>query len=217
MSLVSYTCHTTTPPTNKNHQRAASRRVSQNKSPTNPTSFQTELSGTQKFRFVYEKAEPLSYYLTDVDLVELMLFNSGPGSYYRVFDSVKLHSVELFTTSSTNVLHTVSLEWQRVYPFGSKTQTISDTGTGVTEPAHVRATPPKDSYAHTWLSPDATPKNLCLLNLPFLTIVDITVSYVLNVNSAGVAAQYSAGASVPAGTMFVPTIYGVLIPQSVNK
>lgn len=155
--------------------------------------------------------------MSDVDLIELLLINSGAGPYYRAFDSVKLQSVELYSTSSTNRLHTVTAEWLRVYPFGSKTQTVSDTGTGVTEPAHVRATPPVDSYAHTWLSPEATPKSILRIDLPYLTIIDITVSYVMNLNSAGVVAQYSGGSSVPAGTMFVPSIYGVLIPVAINK
>jgi len=204
------------PSTNKNLQRAASRRVSQNKSPSHPTSFSTELSGTQKFRFIYSKTEVLKYNLTDTDLIELLLFNSGPGPFYRVFDSVKLRSIELFSPSSTNVLHTVAVEWLRVEPYGNRTQTVSDTAVGVTEPAHVRAMPPKDSYASSWLSPSGDSKNIANLTLPFDTVVDITVQYVVNLNSVGVVAQYSGGTSVPTGTMFVPTIYGVLAPQSVN-
>lgn len=202
--------------TNKHKQRAASRRVSQNKSPSHPTSFTTELAGTQKFRFIYSKTDVLKYNLSDTDLIELLLFNSGPGPYHRVFDSVRLKSIELFSPSSTNVLHTVAVEWLRVEPYGNRTQTVSDTAVGVTEPAHVRAMPPKDSYASSWLSPSGDSKYLANLTLPFDTVVDITVQYVVNLNSAGVVAQYSGGTSTTAGTLFVPTIYGVLVPQSVN-
>jgi len=159
----------------------------------------------------------LKYNLTDIDLLEQLLFATSGSQTYRVFDSVRLKSIELFSASSTNRLHTVSVEWLRVEPYGSKTQTVSDTAVGVTEPAHVRAMPPKDSYAHSWLSPDSTPRSLAVLSLPFDTVIDITVQYVINLNSSGVVANYTGGSSVPAGSMFVPTIYGVLIPQSVNN
>lgn len=158
----------------------------------------------------------MKYNLTDVDLVELLLFNNAGSPYYRVFDSVKLLSIELFSASSTNRLHTVAVEWLQVEPYGSRTQTVSDTAVGVTEPAHVRAMPPRDSYGHSWLSPRADVKSIANLTLPFDTVIDITVAYVVNLNSPGVGAQYSAGTSQPVGTMFVPTIYGVLEPVSVN-
>jgi hypothetical protein len=77
--------------------------------------------------------------------------------------------------------------------------------------------PPMDSYAHSWLSPSGDPKYIAQLTLPFDTVVDITVRYVVNLNTPGVVAQYSSGTSTPAGSMFVPVIYGVLNPQSVNQ
>jgi len=116
----------------------------------------------------------------------------------------------------TTTAHTISLEWLRTYPYGNKTSIITDTALGSAVAAHVHTKPPKDSYASVWLSGSDEPKPLFQLSLCRGTIIDITLSYVINLDAQSISANVGAVPAYPPGTLFVPKIYGVLEPQAVN-
>lgn len=214
-------CHTILYTAKNQSKRAASRRVSQNKSPNkgykNPPQVVTELVGTQTFRFKYNKDEnDFSLIFYDLDLLNMLSNVIAPASTAsRIFESVKLKRVEMWNANIANTAHTISLEWLRTYPFGNKTSIHSDTAVGTAEPAHIFVKPPKDSYCRVWLSGSDEPKPLFQVSLCNGTIIDITLSYVVNVNAQANAASVPVPA-LPQGTLFVPVLYGVLIPQSVN-
>lgn len=198
-----------------------SRRATQNKSPNsghkNPPQLTTEIVGTKTFRFRYEKDEPIEIALFDQDLLNLLSVVYSPY-VFRVFESVKLKRVEMWNCNIQNTLHTISVEWLRTFPYGNKTSIVSDTALGTAEAAHVVAKPPKDSLMASWLSAEggpSSPVKLALIHVPKGTVIDITVAYVINMNSPGITTNTSPPALSP-GTLFVPTIYGVLLPVSVN-
>jgi hypothetical protein len=77
---------------------------------------------------------------------------------------------------------------------------------------------PSESLDASWITAEGAPSSpVALASLGFAkgTIVDITVSYVINMNSPGITTTVSPPALSP-GTLFVPIIYGILIPVSVN-
>lgn len=212
------------PPTftaKNNTKRGANRRVSQNKSPNkghkNPPQLSTEIVGTKTFRFRYEKDEIQTVNLFDQDLLNLLSVVYSPYTF-RVFESVKLKSIEMWNCNIQNTAHTISCEWLRTYPYGNKTSIVSDTALGTAVAAHVMAKPPSDSLTASWISAEGAPSApvaLANLVIPKGTIIDITVSFVINTNSPGITSTVTPPALSP-GTIFVPVIYGILIPVSVN-
>lgn len=155
----------------------------------------------------------------DLDLLNMLSSVLIPGGSpaVRLFESVKLKQVQMWNCNNTNTAHTISLEWLRTYPYGNKTSVTSDTALGSAVAAHVNTKPPKDSYASVWLSGSDEPKPLFQLMLCYGTVIDITISYVINMNAQANMATVGAVPAYPPGTLFVPNIYGVLEPQSVNR
>jgi len=152
----------------------------------------------------------------DLDLINMLCSINAPTiQAARVFESVKLKHIQMWNANISNTAHTISLEWARTYPFGNKTSIISDTALGTSEPAHVNVYPPKDSYSRVWLSGSDEAKPLFTLSLCKGTIIDITLQYVVNINAQSNIAAVPVPA-LPAGTLYVPVLYGILIPQSVN-
>jgi len=201
-----------------------SRRASQNKSPNkgykNPPQLVTELCGTQTFRFKYlEDKNDFAVVIYDLDLLNMLSSVLIPGGSpaVRLFESVKLKRVEMWNANMTSTAHTISLEWLRTYPYGNKTSITSDTALGSAVPAHIYVQPPQDSYARVWMSGSDEPKPLFQLSLCRGTIIDITLSYVINLDAQANNANVGAVPAYPPGTLFVPRIYGVLEPQSVNR
>lgn len=155
--------------------------------------------------------------LFDQDILNLLSIVYSPYTF-RVFESVKLKSIEMWNCNVQNTAHTISCEWLRTFPYGNKTSIKSDTALGTATPAHVMAKPPSDSLASSWISAEGSPSTpVALANLVFPkgTIIDINVSFVINMNSPGITTNVSPPALSP-GTLFVPVIYGILIPVSVN-
>jgi hypothetical protein len=166
-----------------------------------------------------EDKNDFSVIVYDLDLLNMLSSVLIPGGSpaVRLFESVKLKQVEMWNCNNTNTAHTISLEWLRTFPFGNKTSIHTDTALGSAVAAHVIVRPPKDSYAHVWLSGSDEPKPLFTLNLCYGTVIDITLSYVINLNAQANNANVGAVPAFPPGTLFVPKIYGVLEPQAVNR
>lgn len=160
-----------------------------------------------------------SVIIYDLDLLNMLSSVLIPGGSpaVRLFESVKLKQVELWNCNVSSTAHTISLEWLRTYPYGNKTSVHSDTALGSAVAAHVHTKPPKDSYASVWLSGSDEPKPLFELKLCYATVIDITLSYVINMNAQATNATVGAVPAYPPGTLFVPKIYGILEPQSVNS
>jgi len=76
---------------------------------------------------------------------------------------------------------------------------VTDTSNSVSHVAHVKSKPPQNSLSGFWSTYSGTPTNLFILNVPTATVIDVSVSFVLNdgVNSTptnGVTVGGSIGA-----------------------
>lgn len=110
--------------------------------------------------------------------------------------SAKVHSVSVWSpVAAQGAGATCSVEWRDAggaNAFASEMES-SDTSISVSQPAHIRTTPPKESGAAFWFG--ASANILFVLTAPVASIVDVDLSFILNDSgSAGVPATVATGA-----------------------
>jgi len=116
------------------------------------------------------------------------------------FASVKLQKVEIWTPpASQGASSTCSVEWAS--QSNANNQEISDTTVSVATPAHVRASPPRNSLASFWQSPGITNNQLFNLIAPAGSIIDVTLSLIMQDDDNG-AAITGAVATAVVGTVY---------------
>jgi len=99
-----------------------------------------------------------------------------------LFSSVKVDAVEIWSPpASQGSFATCAIEWN-----GSAAQAvaanleISDTSVSTAQPAHLRSHPPPQSLAGFWQTPGIANNALFVLNCPAGSIVDVTMSLIMN-------------------------------------
>jgi len=127
----------------------------------------------------------------------------------------KLRSVEVWTPpASQGAAATCSLEWAST-TFSPNTE-VSDTTVSVSEPAHIRAIPPRGSPQSFWMTADGTA--MFTLTAPVGSIIDVSCVHVLN-DTGAAGNSYSVGAAATLGVLFYPPLDGVTdvyLPVSLN-
>ncbi len=113
---------------------------------------------------------------------------------------------------------TVSCDWTGAAPQGGfgKSNRVSDTSMGSSEPAHIVTRPPPASQIAQWLG-GASSTAICSLVYPLGTLIDVTLEYVIR-DDASVQAVTGAVAAATVGANYVRSLDSStatnLIPQS---
>ncbi len=178
------------------NKRAASSRVSQNKSPResgnqNPPMLDVSIHASHRFRFV-NNGSAFTGAISFEDLQDLMCVATGATAAFRLWDAVKLKEVEVWGANSAgNASNTVQVEYLDSLLLGGPGKTFSDTALGLQNIAHVRCKPPKGSRASFWLNnttgAPGNDYNLFNLNVPLGGVVDISLEFVFYDNDNPVA------------------------------
>lgn len=148
-----------------------------------------------RFRFVSNANESgLGIRFEDLlDMVNMMTVSSS--SAYDIFQSVKVHSVEMWATPTTlgSAPVTVTCQFSGSNAAGQYGQfrTFTSTSMGI-EPAYIKAVPPRNTFTSMWQNSNS---NIAFkLWHPTNTIVDVVVSLKSQTSGAGVECTNSPGA-----------------------
>jgi hypothetical protein len=99
--------------------------------------------------------------------------------------SAKLKSVEVWTPTATSTTPTTcSVEWPASQR--SPSMEVSDTSINISRPAHIKASPPKESLSAFWFD-ESTNAALFILNAPIGSVVDVQLEYFLLDSGTGIA------------------------------
>jgi hypothetical protein len=167
--------------TAKSNKRAANGRVSQKKSPessrTNPGQWTPTIKKVIKMRYL-SNAAATSKWVTDQDLMDSKVVATGVATMYRILNAIRLKSVEVWAANvSASTARTIAVEFttNNAVGFGENSMIFSDTALGVSDIAHVKCKPPKDSYAAQWHSNSSANPNYELFNVtcPTASIIDV--------------------------------------------
>ncbi len=164
----------------KNNQRAANRRVSQNKSP-NPPQLQATISHKHRFRFVVTNAGGINYALTANDFADLLCVATSANVAYRLWDSVRIRAIEMWcANSSGSSSNTVQVEYSSVGSYGGSTGiTYNDTALGTANIAHVKTSPPPMSLASFWIGRTENTE-LVTITGPQGSVIDLVLEFAFN-------------------------------------
>lgn len=119
--------------------------------------------------------------ITNIDLIDLKCFAVTANTAYRCFAAVKLKCIEMWAANISALPNTLVCEYfTNNANIGSTSKAFSDTALGVSNIAHVKAKPPRDSFSSEWL-PITAANDYIVANLtcPEGTIVDVTVVFQL--------------------------------------
>lgn len=125
-----------------------------------------------------------------------------------LFDATRIVSVEMWSnqSSATTAYGDLSLEWQGT---GTPGTIIKSAGTAF-DPAHIKASPPKNSFASFWRAQSET-GNVFTIYAPNSTVVRVTLEYTM-CNGAGNAIT---GAALTQGTVYFNSLNSVFASTSI--
>jgi len=118
-----------------------------------------------------------------------------------IFGSIKVNRIKIWTpVASQGANATCSVLWSgTVTPFNQDRE-ISDTSVSVSKPAHIDTRPPAKSLAAFWQT--ASTNNLFIVTAPTGSIIDVSLSMVLQDEDSGSAPATVAVASGTLGTQY---------------
>lgn len=187
------------PKTNRkvNRPEPATRR-SGNNTLAHPPQLRSAFLTRHKFRF--QATEAFVSNITTGQIMNLVVTSAGLGTspallsmITPVMNSVRIRSVELWaanTSAATPV--TVELNWSlNTVRFSAPADARTDTALGVTDVAHIKCVPPRNSFAAMWMnatttqsSPSTANPALFDLNIPSGTIIDLDLDLCFGGNGA---------------------------------
>jgi hypothetical protein len=175
-----------------------------------PSVIHPQLRGTRTVRYVVN-AGSLKLPITRGNLLSSAIFNTaGTTTNYRMFQSVRVTKVEMFSiyTQGTGTLpSTIGIEWiSEAGPGWS----MDDTSLGSSNPAHIVTRPPKDSMARMW---SVTGSNesvvLFTLDVNVNDIIDVSFEFIVqDVLDFGAPTAYSSTAAGTVGTVYTTPLDG---------
>ena len=141
-------------------------------------SFTPTIKCKKRFRFV-ANAAATKVDLRDTDLMFLLGVASTTANLNPIFGSARLRRIEMWAPGpATPSVAFVAVEYKGNNPnFGNDSVIHSSNSASSMQYAYVSSTPPRDSYAASWLYPSGY--NLCQLSCPKGTIVDVTLEFTL--------------------------------------
>jgi hypothetical protein len=173
---------------------------------------------THTYRYAADSA------LSNVDITEKDLLAAAGSvctvantTLRSVFYSVKLHSVEMWSTASTvGGISSMTIEWGSDAPVANTNLLVSDASISSAYPCHIYAKPPKGSFASMWM--DATNDNVVFtLATDSSCVVDIKLSVIMLDGSTSSATVTVGTASL--GVLYYPPLDGStdkLLPVGLN-
>ncbi len=166
-----------------------------------PPPFNAAIVVKKTLRFKSNAA--FSTLFTATQLLDLLCVADTASSAYRLFSSLKIHSIEMWGPMASDLAPvTVSIEYQTpaAAGVGGPNFLKSDTSMGADQCAHVAAGPPQNSQAAMWQSRLAS-SQIVTLQGPTNTVVDVHLSLCLqNGETATAVASAVSGATV--GTIY---------------
>ncbi len=171
--------------------------------------------------------------ISNTDILDLYCMAATSTSAYQLFNAARVVSVEVWapagldTGGSNMITNTCFLEYPAMVAstgFGGRSVRIVDTSTSLDEPAHVRGSPPEDSYAAMWTFNTAVANTNALFNIggPLTGyVVDVTLELTLRDSSLAPQPVTAAVSGATVGQIYVRALdsasgSGVLVPVSVN-
>ncbi len=155
---------------------------SSSQSPYKVPQLDTNIRVTHKYRFSASNAQ-VAVPIEDTDLIGVMggvcsVLNS---TFTPMFNSVKVKCIEIWAPlASVGTPTSCAIEWTGTA--NSPNVEVSDTTVTATFPAYIKTRPPKNSLASFWQVASSTA--LCLITCPQGSIIDVTLSGIMNDNEA---------------------------------
>jgi hypothetical protein len=164
-----------------------------------PPSFTPTIKSAHRFRF-NALGGALDVPVTRKNILNLVLVATSDSSTVRLFEGVRLKSVEMWTnpiigvgSDAASPLQTCSIEWLGE---NSPSTIISDTSMGV-RPAHVFSKPPPSASNRWWsMSGPLETDILFSLSAPPSTIIDVVVDLRFVEQEAPTVGDYPTGATL---------------------
>lgn len=140
-------------------------------------------------------------------------------SAYQLASHVRLKKIEMWGPMASDLVPvTVQVDWTGSSALGGfgKSNRVSDTSMGSTEPAHLASSPPPAAQISQWTQCSST-NEVCRLVFPDKTVIDVTLDLVIRddastqsvtgvVSGAAVGANYVRSLDSTAGTSNVQPV-----------
>jgi len=163
----------------------------------------TSIQAKHRFRFVANSGGTTAT-ITRIGLLDLLCMATTSTSAYRIVDAFKINRVELWCANNpaSADANTAEIEWLASDNIGNS-KTYNDTAIGISDVAHVVATPPVGSTASFWnqSSVGSTDVNLFRLAIPDGGLVDVVMDIILMDSDSRVAVT-GAVAGATAGNFY---------------
>lgn len=186
-----------------------------------PQPFQSSIYLKKRIRFKAVAAATTA--LAFNDLQDLLCVAATTTSAFRLADAVRIKKIEMWGPMAQDLVPvTVSVDWTGSTSIGGfgKSNRVSDTSMGSTEPAHLVSKPPADTQIAQWVRGNNN-LALCSLTYPLGTIIDLSYELVLRddgtaqavggaVAGATVGANYIRSLDSNTGTNLVPVSYSTI-------
>ncbi len=159
-----------------------------------PPSRDLRLAGIHTFRFknttgVTDRA------VDRTDLLGLLGTATSASAVASLFESVKIHRIDLWTigANSTSTTQSVAVKWSGLASGQDWPELVSTTTLGVAQPSHLTSSPPPGSLASFCIS-KATAGTIFTITAPANTIIDLRCSFVMqNAQSSAIVSYVSSG------------------------
>ncbi len=162
-----------------------------------PQPFQPSFVLKKKIRFKAVAAATPT--ITYNDLLDLWCVAATATSAYRLATAVRIRKIELWGPMASDLVPvTVSVDWSGSTTAGAygKSNKVSDTSMGSSEPAHLVTRPPPQSQSSQWIQTTSA-INMCSLAFPAGTVIDLSYDLVVRDDGTAQAVQSAvAGATV---------------------
>jgi len=156
-------------------------------------------------------------------LLNNYIFNTaGTTANYRMSDSTRIKSIEIWSISNLTAVNTAAVEWLSE---NGPARLISDTSMGTASPLHIKTSPPADSLAGFWCTSGVNESQV-LFNLTTAGVSDIIEVVLESVNQnfglgAGAPTAVTSTAAGTVGTLYTAYLDGVVTgkckPVSLNS
>jgi len=141
--------------------------------------------------------------LTAASLGDLWCAAATTTSAYQLASHVRLRKIEIWGPMASDLVPvSVQIDWtgSTVGGFG-KSNRVSDTSMGATQPAHISSSPPPNSQIAQWMAANAT-NEICRIIVPVGAVIDVTYDLALR-DDASAAAVTGAVAGATVGALYV--------------
>lgn len=183
-----------------------------------PPQFSPSLIIRKKFRFQAVAAGTTT--LTNNCFGDLLCVAATATSAYKLAQFCRVKKIEMWGPMSSSLVPvTVTLDWTGSTSAGSygKSNKVSDTSMGSSEPAHLVSRPPPASQIAQWLDAGSG-ATFCTISYPLGTVIDLTYELVVRddgtassvagaVAGATVGANYVRSLDSPTASNLVPVGY----------